>query len=66
MPEQELVLVRDARGSLVHVKDARGRCLGCVEAGLFELLRTAVLAEQAKAANESQTIELDFAGDRSE
>ena len=47
MPEPELTLVRDARASLVHVRDKRtGQCRGCVEAGLFELLRILILAER--------------------
>jgi hypothetical protein len=40
-----LVLVRDVRGSLVHVRHQKtGECLGCVEAGLFELLKDLILA----------------------
>jgi hypothetical protein len=42
-----LVLVRDVRGSLVHVRDQQtGECLGCVEVGLFELLKNLILAAQ--------------------
>jgi hypothetical protein len=42
----DLVLERDIRGSLVHVRNrATGECVGCVEAGLFEVLRELVLGE---------------------
>jgi hypothetical protein len=40
------VIVRDARGSLVHVRRVRdGTCIGCIEVGLFEIVRALVLAE---------------------
>ena len=56
MPEPELILLRDARGSLVHIRDRRtGQCRGCaclparqVEAGLFELLRILILSEKGR------------------
>jgi hypothetical protein len=38
--------VRDARGSLVHVRRKEdGECVGCIEAGLYELVRALILAE---------------------
>lgn len=41
-----IALVRDARGSLVHVRNVRtGECVGCIEAGLFELVRALVVEE---------------------
>ena len=41
------VIVRDARGSLVHVRRRDdGECVGCIEAGLFEIVRALVLAER--------------------
>jgi hypothetical protein len=41
------VFVRDARGSLVHVRRRdNGECVGCIEAGLFEIVRLAILAER--------------------
>ncbi len=44
-----LVLVRDARGSLVHVrKRSDGECLGCLETGLFELVKALVLDEERR------------------
>ncbi len=40
------MLARDSRGSLVHVRNSRtGECVGCVEAGLFELIRAALNAD---------------------
>jgi hypothetical protein len=43
---QDLALERDSRGSLVHVRvRSTGECLGCVEVGLFALLKQLVLAE---------------------
>jgi hypothetical protein len=40
------VIARDARGSVVHVRRRdNGECIGCVEAGLFEVLRALVLEE---------------------
>ena len=41
------VIVRDARGSLVHVRRRDdGECVGCSEVGLYELVRAAILAER--------------------
>ena len=44
-----LHIERDPLGSLVHVKNNRGECQGCIERALFEvvreLLRTEFLAE---------------------
>ena len=51
MPEPVFVIVRDARGSLVHVRRRDdGECVGCIEVGLYEILRVVVLAEEAAAA----------------
>ena len=45
MPEPVFVIVRDARGSLVHIRRRDdGECLGCIEVGLYEIVRTLVLA----------------------
>jgi hypothetical protein len=42
----DLVLERDIRGSLVHVRRRQtGECVGCIEAGLFEVVRQLVFAE---------------------
>jgi hypothetical protein len=47
-PVPNLALVRDARGSLVHVRNRKtNECLGCIEVGLFELLKTLILAGAA-------------------
>ena len=49
-------LVRDPRGSQVHVRDRRsGECLRCVEAGLFEVLRLLVLDEAGGGRRECKT-----------
>lgn len=40
------VIVRDPRGSLVHVRTKDGECVGCIESGLYEIIRTLVLAER--------------------
>ena len=49
MPEPDLILVRDTRGSLVHIRDRKtGQCHGCVEAGLFELLKILILSEKGR------------------
>ena len=46
MPEPVFVIARDARGSLVHVRRRDdGECVGCIEVGLYEIVRTLVLAE---------------------
>jgi hypothetical protein len=40
------VIVRDARGSVVHVRRRDdGECVGCIEAGLFEVLRALIADE---------------------
>jgi hypothetical protein len=45
-PVPDLMLVWDARGSLIHVRNRKTNdCLGCIEVGLFELLKTLILAE---------------------
>ena len=47
-PEQGFVISRDARGSLVHVRRSDdGECIGCIEAGLFEIVR-ALFAEEGR------------------
>ena len=38
-------VVRDPRGSAVHVRKADGECIGCVETGLFEVLKALILSE---------------------
>jgi hypothetical protein len=43
--------VRDARGALVHVRTASGACVGCIEVGLFEIVRQ-VIEEQLAGAPE--------------
>jgi hypothetical protein len=40
------VIARDARGSLVHVRRRDdGECVGCIEVGLYEIVRALVLEE---------------------
>jgi len=39
-------LVRDPRGSVVHVRKQDGECIGCVETGLFEVLRALIVADE--------------------
>ena len=44
------VIERDARGSLVHVRRRDdGECVGCIEVGLYEIVRM-VLGEEAATA----------------
>jgi hypothetical protein len=44
--KEEFVLERDVRGSQVHVHNrSTHECVGCIEVGLFELLRALILAE---------------------
>ncbi|MHB8674667.1 MAG: hypothetical protein ACYDAK_13450 [Candidatus Limnocylindrales bacterium] len=44
------MIVRDARGSLVHVRRRDdGACVGCIEAGLYEITRT-LIAEDVQTA----------------
>jgi len=51
MPEV-FTLVRDPRGSVVHVRRRLdGECIGCVEAGLFEVIRALILAEPREGAD---------------
>ena len=40
--------MRDARGSLVHVRTDEGECIGCVEVGLFEVIKSLVLDEERR------------------
>lgn len=39
------VIVRDPRGSLVHVRKTDGGCVGCIEVGLYEIVRTIIGSE---------------------
>ena len=45
-------LVRDARGSLVHVRKADGECVGCIEVGLFEIVKALVLEEERRRVSD--------------
>jgi hypothetical protein len=45
------VIVRDARGSLVHVRRRDdGECVGCIEGGLFEIVR-GLITDEMRAAS---------------
>ena len=44
-------IVRDARGALVHVRTETGECIGCIEVGLYEIVRT-VIEEEAGRGGE--------------
>jgi hypothetical protein len=46
------VIVRDPRGSLVHVRKPDGECVGCKEVGLYEIVRSIVLAERGEARSD--------------
>ena len=49
MPELAFEIARDPRGSLVHVRSRQsGACLGCIEVGLYEVVRMLILAEREK------------------
>jgi hypothetical protein len=40
------VIARDARGSFVHVRRRDdGECVGCLEVGLYEIVRAIIVAE---------------------
>ncbi|MBI5284960.1 MAG: hypothetical protein HY874_07685 [Chloroflexi bacterium] len=40
------VIARDPRGSLIHVRHREtNECLGCVEVGLYEVLRALIVDE---------------------
>ncbi len=46
MAPDAFALVRDVRGSLVHVRNARtGECVGCIEVGLLEVVRALLMSE---------------------
>jgi hypothetical protein len=46
------VIIRDPRGALMHVRTASGECLGCIEVGLFEIVKSIVLEEAVASARE--------------
>ena len=49
MPELAFEIARDPRGSLVHVRSRQsGECLGCIEVGLYEIVRMLILSEREK------------------
>jgi hypothetical protein len=44
------VIARDARGSLVHVRRRDdGECVGCIEVGLYQIVRGLILAAEVEA-----------------
>lgn len=48
MPELALEIARDPRGSLVHVRSRQsGECVGCIEVGLYEIVRALIRQEAA-------------------
>jgi hypothetical protein len=48
---QGFVIERDTRGSLVHVRrQDDGECVGCVEVGLYEIVRSVVREELLREA----------------
>ena len=38
--------MKDPRGSLVHVRTESGECVGCIEVGLYEIVRQVIEEEQ--------------------
>lgn len=53
VPAEAFALVRDARGSLVHVRNTRtGECVGCIEVGLFEVVRALLMSEKTAASGD--------------
>ena len=54
MPDGPLVLVRDPSRSVIPVRrSGTGECLGCIEIGLFEILRDLLLAGERDSAQPS-------------
>ena len=52
------VIVRDARGSLVHIRRRDdGECVGCIEAGLFEIIRDLVVAKERQRSFKAVEVE---------
>ena len=52
------VIGRDARGALVHVRRRdTGECLGCIEAGLFAVVRAVIEEEMAASVREGTRTE---------
>jgi hypothetical protein len=55
-------IVRDGRGSLVHVRTNEGECIGCIEAGLYEAVRLILREEIAASAREGIPAQAAAAG----
>ena len=52
------MIVRDARGSLVHVRRRDdGECVGCIENGLFEIIRGLIVAEERQPSFKAVEVE---------
>jgi hypothetical protein len=50
--------VKDARGAQVHVRRAdTGECVGCIEAGLYEIVRALIVEEATTSAGEGIPVE---------
>ena len=43
------VIARDPRGSLVQLRKSDGECVGCIEVGLFEIVRSLILTDERAA-----------------
>ncbi len=62
----DFALERDARGAVVHVRNQRsGECLGCIEVGLFEVLRALIIAS-LEPDEESLTMDLAISAHQSD
>jgi hypothetical protein len=47
------VIRKDARGALVHVRRRdTGECIGCIEAGLYEVVRAVIVEEVTAPAGD--------------
>jgi len=52
------VITKDARGAQVHVRRRdTGECVGCIEAGLFAIVRALIEEEVAASVGEGTTTE---------
>jgi hypothetical protein len=50
------VITRDARGALVHVRTAQGECIGCIEVGLYEIVRMLIANEEAAVSIQEEGV----------
>lgn len=55
---QPFVITKDARSAQMHVRRRDdGACVGCIEVGLYEIVRSVILTEREEGGRTSDRLE---------